>query len=316
MAAEELRVAAEECAALAHEEQTLTAFFARETSLGELKIIRALPIREKRLVGPWCFLDRYGPHSFTDAKPMDVAPHPHCGLQTVTWLLEGEVLHDDSIGSQSVLKPGGVNIMTAGNAIAHAEQTPKQNSGKINGVQLWTALPDAVRNRRASFQHVDDVPRLELKGGIAQVFAGQLEIANSGGEYFSPIFGSELTVHVSSELELPLTPSFEHAVLLLQGDATLEGQPLDAHSLFYLGTKRYSACFRSRAGAKILLIGGEPFKETILMWWNFVARTPEEIAEARKQWQAHERFGEVKAYAGPRLDAPPLIKLARPNPAS
>ncbi len=316
MADEPTQVAAEECVALGHEQQTLQAFAARQTHLGDLEIIRALPIREKRLVGPWCFLDRYGPLSFSDSKPMDVAPHPHCGLQTVTWLLDGEVLHDDSIGSQSLLRPGGVNIMTSGSAIAHAEQTPRENSGKLNGVQLWTALPDSARNRPASFQHVDDVPRLELPGGIVKVFAGALEIANSGGEYFSPIFGSELNVHLASELEVPLAPAFEHAVLLLQGDASLEGQPLDPRSLYYLGTQRLSVNFRSRAGAKILLIGGEPFQEKILMWWNFVARTPEEIADARKQWQARERFGEVKAYAGPRLDAPPLINLARPNPAS
>src|SRR5690606_23622100 len=129
----------------------LDAYPSRETLLGSLEITRALPVRDRRLVGPWCFLDRFGPLSFTEGKPMDVATHPHIGLQTVTWLLDGEVLHDDSIGSRSLLRPGGVNVMTSGGGIAHAEQTPDGHSGRLNGVQLWTALPDASRHRPAAF---------------------------------------------------------------------------------------------------------------------------------------------------------------------
>jgi redox-sensitive bicupin YhaK (pirin superfamily) len=120
-------------------------FPAKEVPLGHLPIIRALPTRGRRMVGPWCFIDRYGPLSFGADKPMDVAPHPHIGLQTVTWLLEGEVRHDDSLGSATVARPGDVNVMTSGRGIAHAEQTPAENTGRLSGVQLWVALPEAVR---------------------------------------------------------------------------------------------------------------------------------------------------------------------------
>src|SRR5262245_1074530 len=160
-------VSAEACVALGATGQALESYPNRELSLGSLAISRALPVKDKRLVGPWCFLDRFGPLSFTDGKPMDVAPHPHIGLQTVTWLFEGEVVHDDSLGSEAVLRPGGVNVMTAGGGITHAEQTPRDHTGRLNGVQLWVALTSDERHRAAAFQHVKDVPGLPLSGGIA-----------------------------------------------------------------------------------------------------------------------------------------------------
>ncbi len=311
-----ISVAAEECAALGGSQQAIESFPGRDTNLGNLKILRALPIKGKRLVGPWCFFDRYGPLSFPEGKPMDVAPHPHIGLQTVTWLLEGEIVHNDSLGCEGLIRPGGLNVMTAGNGIAHSEETPRDNSGVLNGTQLWVALPEAQRKIAASFQHIEKVPEVELRGGLAQVFAGSLAGAASPAPYYSDIIGADLAIHSGEELILPLEQSREHALLLLSGDAEIEGQPLDDHSLYYLGTARSEIGFRSRAGARLLLIGGQPFPESILMWWNFVARTPEEIAEAGTAWEQQEWFGEVKANQGPRLSAPPLAKLARPNPAS
>ena len=147
-------------------------FPAHEASVGTLKIVRALPIRQKRLVGAWCFLDRFGPLSFSEAKPMDVAPHPHIGLQTVSWLLQGEIVHNDSLGSEALLRPGGVNVMTSGGGIAHAEETPRKNSGLLNGAQLWIALPDAYRNGQASFQHIDEVPIIEQAIDTAALMLG------------------------------------------------------------------------------------------------------------------------------------------------
>src|SRR5690349_17217728 len=167
-------VAAEECVAMGTPAPELTSYPNRELNLGDLAISRALPVKDRRLVGPWCFLDRFGPLTFDHGKPMDVAPHPHIGLQTVTWLLDGEVLHDDSLGSQSMLRPGGVNVMTSGAGITHAEQTPRENSGRLNGVQLWVALPDLHRNMTAEFAHIADVPVVERTGGLIQVFAGAL----------------------------------------------------------------------------------------------------------------------------------------------
>ncbi len=305
-------VAAQTCDASDVHGSAFERFPARETSLGTLKILRALPVRQKRLIGPWCFLDRFGPLSFSDAKPMDVAPHPHIGLQTVSWLLEGEIVHHDSLGSEALLRPGGVNVMTSGGGIAHSEETPANNSGSLNGVQLWVALPDADRHGAASFQHLGEVPVIEHAGGTISTFAG----GSSPTKYFSPILGADIELHPTASFEIPLDHSFEHAALLMTGDAEIDGQSIDSTSLWYLGTSRSSIEFKSRNGCRVLLIGGLPFPETILMWWNFVARTPEEIESAVSDWRSHERFGEVKAYRGPRLDAPPLQKFAAPNPAS
>jgi len=288
----------------------------RDTKLGQLPILRALPTKGRRMVGPWCFLDRYGPLSFTEGKPMDVAPHPHIGLQTVTWLLQGEIVHNDSLGSKGLIRPGGVNVMTAGAGIAHSEETPRSNAGLLQGVQLWTALPDAQRNGTASFQQIDRVPQVELPGGVTQVFAGTLSGATSAAQYHSEIVGADAQIFSKSALNLPLNPAHEHAILLLSGDAELEGERIDARSLYYLDAGRSQIGMNSQEGARILLIGGVPFPEPILMWWNFVARTQEEIAEARRAWEQQERFGEVSEYQGPRLTAPPLVRFAHPNPAS
>jgi hypothetical protein len=291
------------------------AIHSRETQLGELKIRRALPVRERRMIGPWCFLDRYGPLSFTDAKPMDVAPHPHIGLQTVSWLLEGEVVHHDSIGGEGTVRPGGVNVMTAGSGIAHAEETPRQNVGRLNGLQLWIALPDADRHVAPSFQAIREVPKVELRGGIAQLFMGATESAVSPADAYSDGIGIDAEVYRGETLTLPLRGDREHGVFVLDGEAELEGQPLSLDTLYYLGTDRTELALRSRAGARVLLLGGVPFAERILMWWNFVARTPEEIAIARAEWEEGERFGPVP-YDGPRIHAPSLQRFAPANPAS
>ena len=294
----------------------IEAYTGRTLKLGGLDISRALPVKGRRLVGPWCFLDRFGPLTFTDGMPMDVAPHPHIGLQTVTWLLEGEVLHDDSLGNEAVLRPGGVNVMTSGHAIAHAERTPADHTGRLNGVQLWTALPDRHRHTAPSFQHLPQVPTIELPGGIVQLFSGSFELASSPAQHYSDLFGADLQVHRGELLTIPLRADFEYALLVVGGDATLEGQRLNQRVLYYFGTGRAEATVSSIEGARALLIGGPPFPETILMWWNFVARTPEEIREARTDWEEHRRFGDVPAYSGPRLAAPDLVRFAAPNPVS
>ncbi len=309
-------VAAETCQAMGAAGRQLDAYETRELSLGSLAITRALPVKGRRLVGPWCFLDRFGPLSFTDAVPMDVAPHPHIGLQTVTWLLDGEVTHTDSLRSDAVARPGSVNVMTAGSGIAHAERTPAVNTGQLNGVQLWVALPEAHRRTAASFQHVAQAPAIERPGGLVQVFAGRIEDAASPARHYSELVAADVRVHAGQSVSLPLDARFEHALLILAGDGTLDGQPLHSRLLYYLGTGRDEMSVNSARGARVLLLGGPPFPETVLMWWNFVARTPEEIREAREDWVARRRFGEVLGYPGPRLEAPDLMRLARPNPAS
>src|SRR5687767_3137409 len=170
----DLTVGAETCVALGATGHQFESFPGRDIALGPLTVTRVLPVKGKRLVGPWCFLDRFGPLTFVDPAPMDVGAHPHMGLQTVTWLLDGEIVHYDSLGYESLLRPGGVNVMTSGAAIAHAERTPARNSGRLNGAQLWVALPERDRHMSALFQHVDRVPLDEQRGGIVQVFAGSL----------------------------------------------------------------------------------------------------------------------------------------------
>ncbi len=309
-------VAAESLVALGATEQRLDEYANYEIALGTLRISRALPVKGRRMIGPWCFLDRFGPLSFSEGVPMDVAPHPHMGLQTVTWLLAGEVVHDDSLGEAAVLRAGGVNVMTSGHAIAHAERTPADNSGRLDGVQLWTALPDRERHGAASFTHVPHVPVLEQAGGIVRVFSGRLDQAVSPAQHFSELVGADLQVHARETLALSLRPDFEYAVLVLTGECSLDGQPLRDRMLYYLGMQRTEASFASQDGARVLLVGGPPFPETILMWWNFVARTPEEIRSARDDWESGRRFGNVVAYKGRRLSAPELVRFARPNPVS
>jgi redox-sensitive bicupin YhaK (pirin superfamily) len=309
-------VAAESLLAIGATERRLEAYANYDIMLGALGISRALPVKGKRMIGPWCFLDRFGPLSFTEGMPMDVAPHPHMGLQTVTWLLEGEILHDDSLRQEALLRPGGVNVMTSGRAIAHAERTPTDNTGRLNGVQLWTALPDRDRHSDASFQHLPEVPQLEQPGGIVRVFSGRIAEAVSPARHYSDLVGADVQVHAGETMTLPLQAGYEHGLLILAGDCALEGQALEPRVLYYLGTQRTDAALRSVSGGRILLVGGPPFPETILMWWNFVARTPDEIREARDDWEGRRRFGDVPAYKGPRLAAPEVVRLARPNPVS
>jgi quercetin 2,3-dioxygenase len=309
-------VAAKTVSALAREKPAIEHFRSRETNLGSLKIWRALPVRERRLIGAWCFLDRYGPLSFTDGRPMDVAEHPHIGLQTVSWLFDGEVLHVDGLGYEETVRKGGVNVMTAGRGIAHAELTPATNSGRLNGVQLWAALPDDHRDVDPLFQHLSEVPEIDLRGGSASLFLGTLEGVTSSAERFSETVGAEIRCHPGGESSMSLQSSWEHGLFVIDGDAHVEGQRLAVNTLYYLGAARTELTIGSAKGGRLLLLGGPPFPTPILMWWNFVARTPEEVARARTDWEEHRRFEAVKNYRGPRLSAPPLSRIARPNPAS
>ena len=283
--------------------------------LGGIAIRRLLPRSKRRLVGAWCFFDSFGPLRFEQGKGMDVPPHPHIGIQTVTWLLAGEVMHKDSLGSEGLARPGVLNLMTAGRGIAHAEETPPRNSGHLRGAQLWVALPESSRNTEPAFEQQATLPVLSLAGGQATLILGELGGLRSPARVFSPIVGAELAVAIDQELVVPLDREFEHALVPLEGECQLEGQPLAVDTLYYLGTGRRE--LRLQAGAVVpraLLLGGAPFGETVLMWWNFVARTTEEIIEARTNWTAGRQFGEVRAYAGERMGAPPFV--ARPVPRS
>src|SRR4030095_5041440 len=160
---------------------------ARETSLGSLRILRVLPRSQRRTVGAWCFLDRYGPLTFNAGTPMDVAPHPHIGLQTVSWLLQGEIVHNDSLGCEALMRAGQLNLTTSGYGIAHAAETPKANSGSLEGVHLWVALSRDHRGMAPVFHHHASLPILDVAAGTITVIAGTLLGQTSPAEMFSPI---------------------------------------------------------------------------------------------------------------------------------
>jgi hypothetical protein len=294
----------------------LESYPAREAALpGGLTVRRALPRAPRRLVGPWCFLDHYGPLAFGAGKPMDIGPHPHIGMQTVTWLIEGEALHHDSLGNERLIRPGQLNLMTAGSGISHAEETPKNNSGRLHGVQLWVALPNTRRHGPAAFDHYAELPVASLGAVRAAVLIGELAGVRSPAAAYSRIVGAEIVAHDSGGADIPLDQTFEHALMVVEGNAALADRTLEPATLYYLGTGREALRVTTGAGSRLLLLGGEPFGERILMWWNFVARAPEEIAQARDDWeQARRRFGSMPAYAGARVPAPPLSpRIQRPG---
>lgn len=237
---------------------------------------------------------------------MDVAPHPHIGLQTVSWLLQGEIVHNDSIGCQALMRAGQLNLMTAGQGIAHSEETPTPNSGVVDGVQLWVALPTDRRTMAPAFHHHATLPVLDVAAGTVTVFVGALMDQTSPAQMFSPIVGAEIAIRAPEPLVIPVRRNFEHAVFVLQGEVFLDKRPLESATLHYLGANRDDLHLSGSIGSRVLLIGGEPFNDPVIMWWNFVGSSHDEIARAREDWIEHRRFGEVTAYRGPRLPAPAL----------
>jgi redox-sensitive bicupin YhaK (pirin superfamily) len=287
----------------------------RLTDVGGLPIRRLLPRSQRRTVGPWCFLDSYGPVERSSGKPMDVPPHPHIGLQTVSWLLEGDLHHKDSLGLEGLARPGTLNLMTAGRGIAHAEESSSGGGALLRGVQLWVALPDAARVTAPAFEQHRTLPVVRLEGGEATLIMGELGGARSPARAFSPLVAAEVSSVPSGRLVLPLNSDYEHALVLLGGTCGLDGQALAIDTLYYLGCGRRDLVLSCDDDpARALLLGGAPFGEAILMWWNFVARTNDEIRAAREDWEAGRRFGEVKAYEGRRAKAPPLVDRPIPRP--
>ncbi|MEV1009704.1 pirin family protein [Streptomyces sp. NPDC049881] len=276
--------------------------------LGESTVVRRLlPTMGRRMVGAWCFVDQYGPDDIADEPGMQVPPHPHMGLQTVSWLHAGEVLHRDSLGSLCTVRPRELGLMTSGRAIAHSEESPRTHTPVLHGSQLWIALPDGHRHREPAFEHHTALPEIAGGGGLrATVVLGTLAGATSPGTVHSPLAGADITVAAGTDARLPVEEEFEYAALAMAGGCEVDGVPLGPGALLYLGTGRRELHVRSDSDASFMLLGGTPFEEQLVMWWNFIGRSSEEIAQAREDWMTTDRFGEVHGYAGPRLDAPPL----------
>ncbi|MEU0379205.1 pirin family protein [Streptomyces cyaneofuscatus] len=279
----------------------------RRVPLGEsTEVRRLLPNLGRRMVGAWAFVDHYGPDDIADEPGMQVPPHPHMGLQTVSWLHDGEVLHRDSLGSLQTVRPRELGLMTSGRAISHSEESPKSHARFLHGAQLWVALPDAHRHVEPHFQHHTDLPTVTAPGVTATVILGELDGAASPGTAYTPIVGADLTLAEGAEARLPLDPDFEYAVLSMSGEAEVDGVPVLPGSMLYLGCGRTELPLRALSDAGLMLLGGEPFEEEIVMFWNFIARSGEEIVQARNDWEEGSRFGEVQGYDGARLQAPEL----------
>lgn len=282
----------------------------REVPLGGVRgmtVLRALPHRNLPTIGAWCFLDRFGP---ADTR-MRVEPHPHIGLQTVTWPLVGEIRHRDSLGSDVDLRRGQLNLMTAGNGISHSEYSIGEDPIPLDALQFWVVLPESARHGAAGFERHIDLPGVTLaafEGADAEatVVLGEFAGATSPATVHTPIVGAEIVLPAGSHVRVPLRNEWEHAVMLVEGDVVVAEHPMPRNELLYLGDSRDEVEVSSTEGALLFVLGGEPFEDDIVMWWNFAGRTHDEIATAREEWEAaSDRFGVVEGH-DVRIPAPPL----------
>jgi len=274
----------------------------RTATVGATTVTRILPTKGRRTIGPWCFVDLILPPDFEDPHPLEIGPHPHTGLATVTWLLEGSALHSDSLGTEQPIHPGQLNLMTAGRGIAHAELGTTTG---IHGVQMWLAQPEQTRHGASRFQHVPDLPRMDFATAEATVMVGSLDGVRSPAEVDSPMVGADIRAR-RGLLEIPTQPGFEHGVVpidrrLKVGEDIVEPGWL---ALVPPGGEVVPVEVADDT-ARFLLLGGEPLGQPIEMWWNFVARSKEEITAAWRAWQAHDEdwFGPVPSHLA-RIDAP------------
>ncbi|MNQ90564.1 Quercetin 2,3-dioxygenase [compost metagenome] len=266
-----------------------------------------MPSRQRRKIGAWCFLDHAGPAVFERSGGLRVGPHPHIGLQTFTWMIEGQVLHRDSLGNVQVIRPGQVNLMTAGRGITHTEES-LADEHHLHAAQLWIALPEADKACEPAFDHYPDLPLWNQDGLQITLLAGSFAGRTAPTRLYSPLVGLDLANPSAIDTGLVLNPAFEYGVLVLQGSLEVNGEHFASDELAYLGRGLKDVQLKSDGAVRALLLGGEPFEEEILMWWNFVGHDKQEIAQAMQDWSEGnlQRFGEVVGYDGPRLVAPPL----------
>lgn len=285
----------------------------RDVPLGGLRAMnvrRTLPQRERSLIGAWCFLDHYGPDRVADSDGMNVPAHPHTGLQTVSWLFSGEIEHRDSAGFHAIVRPGELNLMTAGRGISHSERSTPDTT-VLHGAQLWVALPHVARDTPKTFEHYAP-PVVAGEGWRAQVFLGSLLGETSPVTTHTALVGAEIALDPGCSIRIEVAVGHEHGVLVDAGAVTVRGcggeerggdgrgsDPGDsgtsgtgtvevvANELAYVpGGSSELHITAGDGGARILLIGGEPFGEELVMWWNFVGRDHDEIMRARADWQA------------------------------
>jgi redox-sensitive bicupin YhaK (pirin superfamily) len=271
---------------------------ARAFEVGDgTEVRRLIPQRRLRTVGAWCFADHYGPDDVAGSEGMQVPPHPHIGLQTVSWLLAGEIEHRDSLGSFQRVGPRQLSLMTSGDGISHSEVSPADRPPVLHGVQLWVALPEGARRLPPAYEHHTDLPQVSYDDLHVTVFLGDHVGTSSPGTVHSPLVGLE----VVGTGGLPLDPAWEHVAFALEGSAEIDGQTTGVGEIVQLGLGRDLLEVSGHA----MVLGGEPLTEQLVLWWNFVARSHDEIVAARADWEASTgRFGTVEGQ--PALSAPPL----------
>ncbi len=274
-----------------------------------IDIRRTLPNARKRTIGAWCFVDHFGPTTQTES--MAVAAHPHSGLQTATWLFEGEVEHRDSLGTSQRIRPGQLNLMTAGRGISHSEQGLKQSTN-LHAVQLWIALPEEARQNPASFQQVTNVPEFSFDSIDVRLFVGTLGGHDSPAKVYTDLVGAELRIPTGKNGTIPVSSTHEHGILIVSGVALINGEVTPAENIQYFspGISEIQIEALGEDSLLAVLLGGEPFDEEIVMWWNFIERTHDEIVAAREEWNSRgPRFGQFKDEIGGWTAAPELPNL-------
>lgn len=291
---------------------------AKAAEVGGFRVRRALPRRGMRTVGAWCFADHMGPEVVTETSGLDVGPHPHIGLQTATWLVDGAVLHTDSLGSEQLIRPGQLNLMTAGRGIVHAEESVRAGSATLHGVQLWIAQPSATRDGTSAFAHHADLPTVDVGHGDATVFIGDYGGARSDARTDTALVGVDAMLRAGAST-WSLRPDFEYAVYVISGAVAIDmsGASHIAHEgqLVDLRAHPGEMTLRVTDDARILILGGEPLGEPLYMWWNFVGRSREEIAQASRDWSTYVQTGARSASGTARFDRVASSLAPIPAPA-
>ena len=261
--------------------------------LGAFQVRRAIPSRQRTMVGPFIFVDQFGPAHLPDGQAMDVRPHPHINLATVTWLFEGAIDHRDSLGSYATIRPGQVNLMTAGSGIVHSERSPaseRPGGPKLYGMQTWLALPDGQEEITPAFEAQTELPIIEDTCVRAQVIMGTLWGKTAPTTCHADTIYADVVLGPSGRLPIDAEAD-ERAVMLVGGEAAIDGQPLGLYELTVLAPGA-AMTLSSDGGGRVMLLGGEAFKTRRHVWWNFVSSTRERIEQAKDDWN-NFRFPKV-----------------------